>query len=602
MKDNLKESLKVLKEKEDARREEIAKLNNSVDRINQREKYQIQNFENGMKEDRNSGLYMDITDGKFEKMLNDEKVKIKQNFENERNSVNEELKQKEEQNIKDRTEDYNKISPAINEYYMNMVNERGKAKSELDKIKAEQKMKIQEIEDKISEKDAERTRIIMQNRNSLNNQFAPFMQEANELESDIQELKAQKETINDEYKTKIDNQNKYIDNCKEQIEQSAKFLQLTNITGDTIYDMYNSLYAKEIVNDKKIENENIIEEETIQVGEADKEEQINTSEQDKEDINEDVDNKVNEDELRKKKMQELSQMLKNEKERIEKAQQVQSQATQQAVQQTVPKTTENDKDNNEKFSITLTVKGYQIAGDDKAKVYDEDAYRYNSEYEDEDIKKERIDKIDKSLEGKLEEEDIEFLKEYGDLTIVKIMSQQDKASEILKEYIETIKNPDKESNISIKYDLKKTSLFNSLASFFKSKKQLDLDQISEFKNTAKSARNYADVVAGPIIKLQFKISDMIKNAKQKRLNAKNITEKETTKEQVNNESGAFRDMTEEEKNIANEIETELQNSAEKTFRNSMDPKNFSQVDNTVSTQTTESATQNKAEKDEELVQ
>lgn len=171
----------------------------------------------------------------------------------------------------------------------------------------------------------------------------------------------------------------------------------------------------------------------------------------------------------------------------------------------------------EKFTIILTPKGYKYSEDGENIAYDEDAYRYNAEYEEDDIKEKRMNNLNKVLEGKIEKDEINFLQQYGDLSLAKIMSQYEKSNDIPKEYIEKIKALAKENKISIKYDLTKSSVLSRFASIFKREKALDLDQIDELKAMAYNARGYAEIKASPMTKLSFKVKDIVRGSNQKLL-------------------------------------------------------------------------------------
>ena len=223
----------------------------------------------------------------------------------------------------------------------------------------------------------------------------------------------------------------------------------------------------------------------------------------------------------------------------------------------------------EEFSIILTPNGYQLSEDGEMIKYDKDAYRYNAEYEEDDsVKESRWENVDNSLNGKLSKEDITYLKENGDLSLAMIMCKQEKAKEILKEYIEKMKDPSRESKLSIKYDFTKDSILKKIASIFdKSGKTLDLDQRDEFRKMSKKSKGFAEIET-TFTKLKTKIKNMIEKSKQKRIEGakdkntkkENSTEIEESKGSKSNIGDLFKAPTDEQVLKATEIENEFKKS------------------------------------------
>ena len=182
-----------------------------------------------------------------------------------------------------------------------------------------------------------------------------------------------------------------------------------------------------------------------------------------------------------------------------------------------------------------------------------DSYSFRNINDFEDKFEDKLEELrDNLLEKGFDEDEIETMLEQGDPTIVsKILNyEQDYAAQLIQ-YCKVIRG-EKDANMKITYDLKDVSFFKRL---FLGKDRLNGDQIKELKDQAYNARGYANIEAGPITKLQFKIREMIEKSSQKRLAAK--AEKEAEEVATNEveeevqESKSW-ELTEEQLATANE--------------------------------------------------
>ncbi len=129
---------------------------------------------------------------------------------------------------------------------------------------------------------------------------------------------------------------------------------------------------------------------------------------------------------------------------------------------------------------------------------------YNDEIDENNIN-EQLEKH--QIEG-LNLETVKYIMENGDPAITAMLINE---KEKLVEYYKLMTNNDYKDNsrLKIKYNLKE-KLFS----------RIDRQTRKEIKEYAYKAREYAQIEAGPITKMQFKIKEMVEKSKQKRIEAK----------------------------------------------------------------------------------
>lgn len=207
-----------------------------------------------------------------------------------------------------------------------------------------------------------------------------------------------------------------------------------------------------------------------------------------------------------------------------------------------------ESEKNPKQEIVISYKGVSING--KLQKHDNDSLRYD--YADDslgekgrDAKAERCQKLGEKLEEFIGEKGSYRMMNYADRTILAAISKSEDAKNMLQEYYKNIKG--EESDLKITYDLRGLSLFNRMKSIF-SENPLEKQQIKELKEEAYHAKGYAEIKAGIITKMQFKIRETIERAKQKRLTKGQ--EEESQSESKTQESHSW-ELSKEEKAKAN---------------------------------------------------
>lgn len=149
------------------------------------------------------------------------------------------------------------------------------------------------------------------------------------------------------------------------------------------------------------------------------------------------------------------------------------------------------------------------------------------EFKSEDLKDVKNELADTKNMGS----NLKYLKQYGDMDIISAIMKYQKsklsvgpkdeireqaiAKETLKyieEYADLIKNPSNKenSNVNITYNVKRK--FKEL--FF------NTEGFKEFKEQAFSAKEYADIEAGILTKLQFKLNEIIEKSRMKKLESR----------------------------------------------------------------------------------
>ena len=145
--------------------------------------------------------------------------------------------------------------------------------------------------------------------------------------------------------------------------------------------------------------------------------------------------------------------------------------------------------------------------------------------------------IKEMLIGELGEEKVDQVIDHGDPNIIAAIlisgeMNEKVAADSVNKYHEAIFNPKaKENKMAIKYNLKNMSFISRLLG----KCHFDEEEVKAIKDRAYEAKDYAEIEAGPLTRLGFKIRDMIDRASQKRLankqNKEQVDEK-TPKQEV----------------------------------------------------------------------
>lgn len=230
------------------------------------------------------------------------------------------------------------------------------------------------------------------------------------------------------------------------------------------------------------------------------------------------------------------------------AQQIPQQETQQTEPQTVGATQTPENQNSTQLHVEPVAQEEQIPEekqqvDDKlnVEVFAEEVRVNGEKVSVEDINKLCNGKhwhiIKEMLIGELGEEKVDQVIDHGDPNIIAAIlisgeMNEKVAADSVNKYHEAIFNPKaKENKMAIKYNLKNMSFISRLLG----KCHLDEEEVKAIKDRAYEARNYAEIEAGPLTKLGFKIRDMIDRASQKRLadkqNKEQVDEK-TPKQEV----------------------------------------------------------------------
>lgn len=180
----------------------------------------------------------------------------------------------------------------------------------------------------------------------------------------------------------------------------------------------------------------------------------------------------------------------------------------------------------DKLNVEVFAKGVRINGEE-----------VSAENINELCNGEQWHEIKEKLINELGEEKVDEVINHGDSNIIAailIRGEMDEkvVADSVNKYHEAIFNPKaKENKMAIKYNLKNMSFISRLLG----KCHFDEEEVKAIKDRAYEARDYAEIEAGPLTRLGFKIRDMIDRASQKRLankqNKEQVDEK-TPKQEV----------------------------------------------------------------------
>ena len=230
------------------------------------------------------------------------------------------------------------------------------------------------------------------------------------------------------------------------------------------------------------------------------------------------------------------------------AQQIPQQETQQTEPQTVGETQTPENQNPTQSPVEPVAQEEQIP-EEKQQVDDKlnvEVFAKGVRVNGEKVSVEDINKlcngkhwhiIKEMLIGELGEEKVDQVIDHGDPNIIAAIlisgeMNEKVAADSVNKYHEAIFNPKaKENKMAIKYNLKNMSFISRLLG----KCHFDEEEVKAIKDRAYEAKDYAEIEAGPLTRLGFKIRDMIDRASQKRLankqNKEQVDEK-TPKQEV----------------------------------------------------------------------
>lgn len=253
-------------------------------------------------------------------------------------------------------------------------------------------------------------------------------------------------------------------------------------------------------------------------------------------------------------LEQLDQLPENENptqtpvEPMTQAQQIPQQETQQTEPQTVGATQTPENQNPTQSPVEPVAQEEQIP-EEKQQVDDKlnvEVFAKGVRVNGEKVSVEDINKlcngkhwniIKEMLIGELGEEKVDQVIDHGDPNIIAAIlisgeMNEKVAANSVNKYHEAIFNPKaKENKMAIKYNLKNMSFISRLLG----KCHFDEEEVKAIKDRAYEAKDYAEIEAGPLTRLGFKIRDMIDRASQKRLankqNKEQVDEK-TPKQEV----------------------------------------------------------------------
>lgn len=253
-------------------------------------------------------------------------------------------------------------------------------------------------------------------------------------------------------------------------------------------------------------------------------------------------------------LEQLDQLPENENptqtpvEPMTQAQQIPQQETQQTEPQTVGATQTPENQNPTQSPVEPVAQEEQIP-EEKQQVDDKlnvEVFAKGVRVNGEKVSVEDINKlcngkhwhiIKEMLIGELGEEKVDQVIDHGDPNIIAAIlisgeMNEKVAADSVNKYHEAIFNPKaKENKMAIKYNLKNMSFISRLLG----KCHFDEEEVKAIKDRAYEAKDYAEIEAGPLTRLGFKIRDMIDRASQKRLankqNKEQVDEK-TPKQEV----------------------------------------------------------------------
>lgn len=524
MEKELKKLLKDLKGKETLRKDALDEINAEMARIDLREETETERFigeENkpsGIYDDIGAGLYNHRTEGQMQKIIDEELRKIKEKYDAQRAELGQKIEETKRQHEEEKSNDYKKLSSAIKDYHLDMVLEVNKENEKLSEIESERNGKLEEIDKLIAEKEAERTHLMVKNRDFMDIEASSISGDIRFLGEEIERLKAQREGVNDEYVPKLKAQSDTVQYCNQQKERASKFLGSIILSEKSIDEIYEILFQKE----KKKEQNQAEQNQEQQSQEQQNQEQQNQEQQNQEQQSQSGQSKTEQSEVE----QSEGEGTQSQGEQNKSSQtsgfdwsKYTSQGQQNQGQPSQSEPSQGAQNSNKTFSYKFSAKEIIYDG-----IYIS-LNRLLSWYEKE---KETIEKTMKNIMG--EKEGFEDFLEYSDKLIYLSMLYgrakdvvngefviDEKTKSRLGEYYDIWTNPKKQekSNMQITYDLKRTS---AISRFFQKSKLTD-EQVANVKENAFLLRKRKDVTIkhGVLSKIEFFIKDKIESAREMKL-------------------------------------------------------------------------------------
>lgn len=499
MEEQVKGLLRELQSKENSRKDALDEINAEMERLDFKEDTDKEKFagkrdkegnwlkDGGIYDDINAGLYNNITEGQIQKIIEEELVKINEKYDAQRAALNEKLEESKKQHEEEKVSDYKQINSAIKEYHLDVVLEANKANKVLTEMETEKNNKLKALDEKIAEKEAKQTHLIMRNRKFMGVEATQESLDIRALGQEIEELKATRETIDTEYASKIETQNKNVQYYIQQKEKSAKFLGQIRLSEKSIDEIYQILFGEEKQNQEPDEQVNI----------ENKNQESNV--QDNTEITENQEQEGNST------SQELETNSHNDVEVIPAQ-------TSNTITKTINKNTHDNK-----FSYEFSMKGIKFDG------------KHININELLDWYKENKEQIENQIKFALGDEEAEEFMQSSDKLIYLSMIFKcskgpsygayldDKTKEKLKEYYNICQNPksQEESDMHIKYDLRGMNLIQKLLM----RSKLTYRDMQNIRENAFELRNRKNVTIekGLGTALFFRVKEMIQNAKETKL-------------------------------------------------------------------------------------
>ncbi len=509
MEEELRDLLSSIKEQEDVRRQGIDELNAQVDRLKIREQDEVERFENGMREDIGNGLYNNHTDGYMQRIIDKEVALIREKYVSQNEELSQKLSEARIEGIRAREANYSKITSEVNHYYVNLILKSVNTRNEYEKFKSEKTPLIKEIEQKIADLDAERTHLVMKNREFTN-------EEANlriaAIQQDIDTLKFQKGQIEQELLEQLQN----VEKLEAQKQKVGEFITQTRLSEKSIDEIYQVLFDEGL---KKVERKSEPESEpTPEELEANNEEpeseptpeelEANNEEPESEPTPEEPE--ANNEEPEPEQKPEEPEVTKPEPE-----------ATPEPETLKIKKT--NSEKSNEFITYKFSAEGIEYDGRDinprsllkkyENGKYDVDIYLIVKKAIGEENAQDFIGNADRFLYLSIIDSDLA-----KDVTDGKI-EVNEKAIEGIREYYKVWSSPrsQEKSKMRIIYDMKKVQPFSG---FFKPKDFLYEDEIKNMKANAFEMRHNPNVTIDNLNffdKIKYKLADVLENTKTKLL-------------------------------------------------------------------------------------
>ena len=526
----------------------------------------VEKFEKEFKQDVESGIYPNMTDGQIARNINEGKESINRRYQVEQEELENKISELNEQEENEKDSQYNDIMTALSEYKDEMLKEQGDLENQVDNLEKQKNAELDTLSKEIQLEEAKLSHLMVQNRDTMD-MYNENTLEIMQLSDRIKELKEQAKSVDIKYNSQIVDLQKQLETFNTKISTVDQFFGKIDLKSKSPKEIYEIVFGDEQVleeQEQEQEDEIVIEEieEQPEIEELvieHPETKVMEEEQPKVDtvvmpkpqpkvepvikpevqpkvepvIKPEVQPKVEpvikpeaqpkvEPVVKPKPQPKVEPVIKPEAQpKVEPV--TKPEARPEVKNNTRPKTEvvkEPEKKKDEKFSYEFSADGIKYDGKNidptkLIKVYN------NPENQ------EKIDKAIFDLLGKNTNviDFIDFSDRFAYLSIILSDSKKDKntgeiimgdtAKKRLKEYYDVWSNPKEQddSNMSISYDFKNLSSFSK---FFKSLDRKYADEILNIKDNAVRQRNRKNVTvknAGVINTVRFKISKFINNAK-----------------------------------------------------------------------------------------